>query len=65
MRYPVEANDEKGFYEFFSEGPKGRIEMGITLTNLGENFFYLGLGNWDEEKQKLNDFSRIDRKSVV
>ena len=60
MRYPVKAIEDKGFYEFHSEGSNGRIKMGIVLTHIGENLFYLGFGDWNEEKRKLNDFSRIN-----
>jgi hypothetical protein len=58
QKYPVEADSEKHLYEFFSEGPMGRIRKVILYEKIGDNFFNLGFGDWDEELQQADDSSR-------
>ena len=67
-RYPVEADNERHAYEFFSEGPMGRIRKVIQYEKLGENFFNLAFGDWNEELQQADDSSRSnngDRDKVL
>ena len=61
MKYPgysYLSEDSRLFFEFFSEGPKGRILklMEYTPTST-ENVFNLGFGDYDEATDAINDFS--------
>ena len=67
-KYPVEADKEQHLYEFFSEGPMGRIRKVILYEKLGDDFFNLGFGDWNEELQQTDDSSRTnngDRDKVL
>ena len=67
-KYPVEAGKEQHLYEFFSEGPMGRIRKVILYEKLGDDFFNLGFGDWNEELQQTDDSSRTnngDRDKVL
>jgi hypothetical protein len=67
-KYPVEADNEQHLYEFFSEGPMGRIRKVILYEKLGDDFFNLGFGDWNEELQQTDDSSRTnngDRNKVL
>ncbi len=66
-RYPVEASDDYT-YDFFSEGPRGRIRKAVFYLQIGKNLFNLGFGDWNEELQDLDDSSRSnngDRDKVL
>jgi hypothetical protein len=68
QKYPVEADNEKHLYEFFSEGPMGKIRKVILYEKIGGNFFNLGFGDWNEELQQADDSSRSnngDRDKVL
>jgi hypothetical protein len=68
QKYPVETDNEKHTYEFFSEGPIGKIRKVISYEKIGDNFFNLGFGDWDEELQQADDSSRSnngDRDKVL
>ena len=67
-KYPVNVSDDHFVYVFFSEGPRGRIKKGVFFTKIGDNFFNLGFGDWNEESQDLDDSSRSnngDRDKVL
>ena len=67
-RYPVEASDNPYTYEFYSEGLRGIIKKTIIYSRIEENLFNLGFGDWNEELQGLDDFSRSnngDRDKVL
>jgi hypothetical protein len=67
-KYPVEADNEKHLYEFFSEGSMGRIRKVILYEKLGDDFFNLGFGDWNEALQQTDDSSRSnngDRDKVL
>jgi hypothetical protein len=67
-KYPVNVSDDHFVYVFFSEGPRGRIKKGVFFTRIGENFFNLGFGDWNEDSQDLDDSSRSnngDRDKVL
>ena len=67
-KYPVAANDENSRYLFFSEGPKGKIAKGVIYSHIEGNLYNLGFGDWNEESENLNDFSRTnngDRDKVL
>ena len=58
-------------YEFYSEGPQGRIKKVVQYTQLknsGENYFNLGFGDWDEINQEVNDkvvSNNNDRQKIL
>jgi hypothetical protein len=67
-RYPVIASDDLYMYEFYSEGPRGTIKKTIIYSPIEDNIFNLGFGDWNEELQNLDDFSRSnngDRNKVL
>ena len=67
-KYPVAANDEYNMYQFFSDGPKGKIAKRVIYSHIGRNLYNLGFGDWDEERRQLNDFNRTnngDRDKVL
>ena len=71
MKYPkysITASDDRQVYEFYSEGPRGRIKKAIVYTQIGANLFNLGFGDWNEVKQILDDSNRSnngDRDQVL
>jgi|SRR6185437_6081123 len=71
MKYPkytIIASDDLYSYEFYSEGPKGRIKKAIFFTPIGKNLFNLGFGDWNEETQDVDDSNRSnnsDRDKVL
>src|ERR1700743_1243711 len=48
-------------YEFYSEGPKGKIRKAILYTFLGtrdgNDYYNLGFGDYNEKEKKVNDLS--------
>ena len=67
-RYPVIVSDDRKMYEFFSEGPQGRIKKTIVYTRIGPGLFNLAFGDWKEESQSLDDSNRTnngDRDMVL
>jgi len=58
-KYPVEASDPYS-YEFYSEGPMGRIRKIVLYEKIGNDLFNLGFGDWNEEgtfRQSLGAYS--------
>src|ERR1019366_4420596 len=56
-KYPVATDKEFRGYEFYSEGPNGRIKKVVHYTELkqfGENYFNLGFGDWNEITNEVN-----------
>ena len=67
-KYPLVTDDEHLTYEFLSEGPKGTIKKVVLFQEVEDNVFNLAFGDWDEEKQKINDKTRSnnsDRDKVL
>src|SRR5882762_11239701 len=67
-KYPVEASDNQFVYDFFSEGPRGTIKKTVIYSQIEENLFNLGFGDWNEEFQGLDDSSRSnngDRDKIL
>jgi hypothetical protein len=67
-RYPVIASKEDHTYEFFSEGPSGRIRKIVFYEKIGDDLFNLGFGDWNSERQKVDDSIRSnngDRDKVL
>jgi len=56
--YDLDKNEDGFTYEFFSDGPKGRIKKIIQfqhLNDLGKNVFNLSFGDFDEVINRIND----------
>jgi hypothetical protein len=67
-KYPIEASDERFMYEFYSEGPRGRIKKTVIYSLVEGDLFNLGFGDWNEELQGLDDSNRTnngDRDKVL
>lgn len=57
-RYDYLTNTGFLNYEFYSNGPKGKIKKIVRFTPWntdGKTFFNLGFGDWDETKQIVDD----------
>jgi hypothetical protein len=58
QRYDFTTNENFLDYEFYSEGPNGKIKKVVkfSIQNAeGTTYFNLAFGNWDEENKKLDD----------
>jgi hypothetical protein len=67
-QYPVISSRDHHIYAFISEGPQGHIEKNVIYTHIGANVYNLGFGDWNEEKQTVDDFSRSnngDRDKIL
>lgn len=70
-KYSTIATDEYKFFEFYSEGPKGRIRKVVIYRKpIGGHgsIFNLAFGDWDEEHQSLNDrvaSNNNDRQKIL
>ncbi len=70
-KYALLVNTDHRSYEFYSEGPRGRIKKVVQyrqLKNLNEKVFNLGFGDWDEKDQKVNDkvtSNNKDRQKIL
>lgn len=68
-RYNYHADEALYFYEFFSEGPAGRIRKLVEYTPTSQEGVYnLAFGDWDETTGGLNDKTRSnngDRQKVL
>lgn len=71
MKYPkyrVITGDNPRTFEFYSEGPKGRIRKAVFFTPIGNSLFNLGFGDWNEASQDVDDSNRSnngDRDKVL
>lgn len=64
-KYSFRINPENTHYEFYSEGPKGKIKKVILYTLMpveAAHVFNLGFGDWDEEKHSIDDLITTDNK---
>jgi hypothetical protein len=67
-RYPVEITDDLFTYEFYSEGPAGKIKKVISYEGVAENLYNLAFGDWNEGLQRVDDSTRSnngDRNKVL
>ena len=67
-KYPIVASNDPYVYTFFSEGPRGTIKKTVIYSQIDENLFNLGFGDWNEEFQGLDDSSRSnngDRDKIL
>lgn len=59
-RYAYQTNESFLDYEFESQGPKGMIKKvvrySLKYTNQNQAYYNLGFGDWNEEKQEIDDF---------
>lgn len=59
MKYPkykYKADEDLHYYEFVSVGKKGEVKKVVEYSKMNiENFYNLGFGDFDEEKQEIND----------
>ena len=60
-RYVYEVRVPFQQYDFYSEGPKGKIRKAILYTFLetrnGNDYYNLGFGDYNEDKRAINDLS--------
>lgn len=64
-KYEIIQGPGDSYYEFYSEGPKGRIKKIVRFTLLSEyedNFYNLFLGDWLESEGRASDTSVSDNK---
>jgi hypothetical protein len=66
--YDFKMSEELWSYEFYSEGPKGRIRK--TIQYLPFNFegracFNLFLGDWNEEKKLFDDLTTTNNQDSL
>lgn len=65
-RYEYEVGGSFKQYDFYSEGPKGRIRKAVFYKFLGTrdglDYYNLGFGDYNEDKQMVNDLSVSDNK---
>ncbi len=54
-RYQYKTNSGFLDYEFFSEGPKGKIKKVIRYTKIGDAVFNLAFGDLDEATGEISD----------
>lgn len=69
--YPLQSGIDNFYYEFFSEGPKGRIKKVVQFHLLSDDpdpVYNLGFGDWIEEDGYVDDLivsNNNDRKKVL
>lgn len=59
-KYEYKTNERFADYEFFSDGPNGRIKKVVNYKQYdylpnGTPLINLAFGDWDEERQEIND----------
>ena len=71
QKYLYKRLPEAYYYEFFSEGPKGRVKKVVRYRLLEEfpkRIFNLGFGDWDDERGDVDDkikTNNSDRQKVL
>ena len=66
--YFLTSDPQHHTYEFYSEGPKGKIKKGIIYTEIEYNVYNLAFGDWNEAEQRIDDEVRTnnsDRDKVL
>jgi hypothetical protein len=65
-RYEYEIGSSFQQYDFYSEGPKGKIRKAVLYSFLGTvdgaDYYNLGFGDYDEKGKNINDLSVSDNK---
>ena len=71
-RYEYEIGKSYKQYDFYSEGPNGRIRKIVFYSHFGRSdgidYYNLGFGDYDEQKMKMNDLSisnNNDREKIL
>jgi hypothetical protein len=67
-RYVAVADATHKMYEFLSEGPQGAIRKVVQYLLLYDSTYSLGFGDWNEERQRVEDSVRsnnMDRDKVL
>ena len=62
MKYPkyqIDFGDNPYEFEFYSEGPNGKIRKVILFTPLGNSNFNLGFGDWNSKSPNLANSERM------
>ena len=55
-KYEYKADEDLHFYEFVSVGENGEVKKVVEYSRMNiENFYNLGFGDYDEERQEVND----------
>ena len=66
-RYEFSAINSLLDFEFFSEGPNGKIKKVVRFTLQSFNgitYFNLGFGDWDNEKKHIDDFAKSNNNDA-
>src|SRR5438045_5503759 len=59
-RYRYKTNESFLDYEFYSEGPRGKIKKVVRYSPQnaeGVTYFNLGFGDWNDVKKKIDDLA--------
>jgi len=70
-KYSFNRLPESYYYEFFSEGPKGKIKKVVRYRLIEESpnpIYNLGFGDWDNELSDVDDritTNNLDRQKVL
>jgi len=63
-KYSLETDQNKLIFEFFSEGPKGRILKIVEYQPLGGRFYNLAFGDSIESTKDFDDFVRTNNEDT-
>ena len=66
--YDFKMSEQLWSYEFYSEGPKGKIRKIVQFIPFhmeGLNCFNLGFGDWDDENKLFDDLIITDNKDSL
>lgn len=57
QRYEFKKVPEEYLYDFFSEGPNGKVKKVARYRLIDEqnSIYNLGFGDWDEKNDDIND----------
>ena len=63
-QYSLETNENNLVFEFFSEGPKGKILKIIEYQHIGGRFYNLAFGDSINMNKDFDDFMRTNNKDT-
>jgi len=63
-KYSLETDQNNLIFEFFSEGPKGRILKIVEYQPLGGRFYNLAFGDSIESTKDFDDFVRTNNEDT-
>jgi hypothetical protein len=64
-QYPFTKRSENYYYEFYSEGPKGKIKKVVQFYRIEEFagvIFNLAFGDWNDKTNRIDDINTSDNK---